>query len=41
MKTGSRVTRFKMGDAVLSLVHPQNDYCTNTMRGLGKLSEAT
>lgn len=38
IKTGSHVTRFKTGDAVLGLVHPQNDYCTNTMRGLGNLS---
>ncbi|WP_066015396.1 quinone oxidoreductase family protein [Endozoicomonas atrinae] len=38
VQSGAQVTRFKPGDAVLGLVHPQNDYCINTIRGLGNLS---
>ncbi|TAJ11508.1 zinc-binding alcohol dehydrogenase family protein [Marinilabiliaceae bacterium JC017] len=38
VEVGSRVTRFKPGERVLGLVHPENPYCDNAIRGLGNLS---
>lgn len=35
---GEKVSSLKIGDRVLGLVHPENPYCENAIRGLGNLS---
>jgi NADPH:quinone reductase-like Zn-dependent oxidoreductase len=36
--TGPAVTRFRTGDRVVALPHPENPWCTEAIRGLGNLS---
>lgn len=38
VEIGKRVSSFSVGDRVMGLVHPENPYCDNAIRGLGNLS---
>ena len=38
VEVGACVKKIKVGDRVLGLVHPENPFCENAIRGLGNLS---